>query len=256
MGLVGQKLKQVRLQKGVSLEEAHKKTKIHLNILKAIEEDQLVNLNPVYIKGFIKIYCKFLGVDFRDYISDYKEPKDISPAVSGLQKKPMSLAKRSPLGLFAFGISPRKIKIAAAVILIVIFTGAILFNLGKVISLKHKLLSLKPKPVVASVVKPEKKVEKIKIGGLNSAFVSLRLGIRAREDCWIQLKIDGKVIFQNILRKGRSENWQAKEKIELSLGNAGGVDLEVNGKVISNLGKRGQPLKNILINKEGLLVRR
>ena len=37
----GEKIKSARLQKGLSLEEVHKKTKIHLNILKAIEEDSL-----------------------------------------------------------------------------------------------------------------------------------------------------------------------------------------------------------------------
>jgi hypothetical protein len=81
-----------------------------------------------------------------------------------------------------------------------------------------------------------------------------RLTIRAKENCWIQVKIDGRVVFQNILIKGRSETWQAKNRIELSLGNAGVVDLEANGKFISNLGKRGQPLKNILISKEGLSI--
>src|SRR3989338_7892361 len=84
MESAGAKLKSARLQKGLSLEEAHKKTKIHLNILKAIEEDSLINFSPVYIKGFLKIYCKFLGVDPRDCMPDYKEQKKIS-YVSDLQ---------------------------------------------------------------------------------------------------------------------------------------------------------------------------
>ncbi len=75
MESAGARLKKLRLQKGLSLEEVHKQTKIHLDILKAIEEDSLVNFSPVYIKGFLKIYCKFLGVDPRDCVSDYKEPR-------------------------------------------------------------------------------------------------------------------------------------------------------------------------------------
>jgi hypothetical protein len=68
----------------------------------------------------------------------------------------------------------------------------------------------------------------------------------------MQVRVDGKVAFQNILKKSRAESWQAKERIVLSVANAGVVDLEVNGKLISNLGRRGQALKNITVTKEGL----
>jgi hypothetical protein len=62
-------------------------------------------------------------------------------------------------------------------------------------------------------------------------------------------------MFQNILKKGRSESWQATNKIELSLSNAQAVELEVNGKRISSLGRKAQALKNILITKEGLSIK-
>ena len=64
------------------------------------------------------------------------------------------------------------------------------------------------------------------------------------------------MVFQNILKKGRYESWQADQKIEFSLGNAGVVDLEVNGKLVSNLGRRGQVIKNIVITREGLTIPR
>jgi cytoskeletal protein RodZ len=37
----GARLKQLRLEKGISLEEVQKKTRIHLNVLRAIEGDSL-----------------------------------------------------------------------------------------------------------------------------------------------------------------------------------------------------------------------
>src|SRR3989338_4514467 len=79
MESAGEKLKKLRLEKGLSLEEAHKKTKIHLNILKAIEGDTITNLNPIYLKGFLKIYCNFLGVNPNEYISGYREIKAENP---------------------------------------------------------------------------------------------------------------------------------------------------------------------------------
>ena len=41
----------------------------------------------------------------------------------------------------------------------------------------------------------------------------------------VTLKVDGKIFFQGVLIRGRSESWKAKEKMELSLSNAGAVEL-------------------------------
>ncbi len=252
MESVGTKLKNLRLQKGLSLEEVHKKTKIHLNILKAIEEDSLINFSPVYIKGFLKIYCKFLGVDPRDCIPDYKEPKAKISYVSDFQEKPASSFK-----IPSFKLLPLKaihIKIIVTIILILIFIIG-LFNLGKFISFKASRLSKRAELPAVISSKTDNRVPKPKLQN-SPAVKIITLDIHAKENCFIQVKSDGRVMFQNILKKGRSESWQAKDKIELSLGNAGVVELEVNGKRIPGLDRRGQALKNILITKEGLSVKR
>ena len=250
----GTKLKNLRLQKGLSLEEVHKKTKIHLNILKAIEEDSLINFSPVYIKGFLKIYCKFLGIDPQDIIPDYKESKTKIIYVSDLQEKPASSFKILLLKLFTLKALHIRSKTIVMVVLILIFIIG-LFNLGKFISFKASRLSRRTKlPIVASSkIGNRAPISKLE----NSPAVKIiSLDIYAKENCFIQVKADGRVIFQNILKKGKSESWQAKDKIELSLGNAGVVELEVNGKRISGLGRRGQAIKNILITKEGLNIKR
>jgi len=280
---IGERLKAARLEKGLTLEDVHKKTKIHLNVLKSIEEGSLVNFNPVYIKGFMKIYCKFLGVEYSD---------------GGIAGKPLQAAavrpakeKSSPaVSLPAFNIAPflsgawkficSKAR-PALFALIVIIAIAGLFRIGKFVSsrLRHMpkkaAVSVKAVTPPSRTVKPEKKKEAATVKPVkavmspaaavelpkpqkpeDNAAAGIRLGIRAKDDCWAHVKIDGKTIFQNILKKGRFESWQAKDKIELSLGNAGVVELEVNGKFISSLGRRGQAVKNILITKEGLTTSR
>ena len=255
MESAGAKLKSARLQKGLSLEEVHKKTKIHLNILKAIEEDSLIKFSPVYIKGFLKIYCKFLGVDPRDCMPDYKEPRTKISYVSDLQEKSASSFKTRSLRLFSLKAMHIKPKTIVTVVLILIFIIG-LFNLGKFISFKASRSSRRTAllPSVASS-KPDSRAPISRLQN-SPAIKIITLDIYAKENCFIQVKADGRVIFQNILKKGRSESWQAKDKIELSLGNAGVVELEVNGKRISGLGRRNQAIKNILITKEGLSIKR
>jgi cytoskeletal protein RodZ len=274
---IGERLKKARLEKGLTLEDAHRKTKIHLNILKGIEEGSLVNFSPVYIKGFLKIYCKFLGIEYSDSLLEHRQQPQ--PAMRPIEEKRrcLSVVNARPVCAEALTFIRKRFKAALAIgiILIVIIS---LFNLGKFISLRKfpqtpkkavisaKALSLPLKhkrkseqPAATKSPKPEKPTAIIWPNPQKPAeavFTGIRLGIRAREDCWLQVKSDGKTIFQNILKKGRFENWQAKEKIELSLGNAGVVELEVNGKFISSLGRRGQAVKNILITKEGLTTSR
>jgi cytoskeletal protein RodZ len=275
----GVRLKKVRLEKGITLEEAHKKTKIHLDILKALEEDSVVNLNPIYVKGFLKIYCNFLKVDPRDYITDYKEPATTAQIVKVVEKKvaekeelPESFIKApSRKSIFPSPATTKKIIRILFIAIIVITAVNILFNLGRMIA--HRLTSRRAKASVGRVVKKEKKplaskpeksvvptneakVDKQQVSKGNEITPGIRLAIRAKEDSWIQVKADRRTVFQNILKKGRSESWEAKDKIELSLGNAAGVDLEINSKLIPSLGRRGQVIKNILITKEGLSIKR
>lgn len=284
MESIGTRLRQLRLEKGLSLEDVHKQTKIHLNILKALEEDSLVNFSPIYIKGFLKIYCNFLGIDPKTVISEYKENKNKPEPVTQKeiekenekQAKPLPkvLDKKSLTEFGLFKIIRKNIR--SIILVIVVLIGAlVLFNFSrfvvskislglKKIKSKSSQAALKPKPVKA---KPEKKItiaakpQKAVVEPVVNAekprqaeevISKVRLGVRAKDDCWMQVKADGKTIFQGSLKKGRFENWEAKEKIELSLGNAGVVELEVNNKLISNLGRRGQALKNILITKDGL----
>ncbi|MCM8795894.1 MAG: DUF4115 domain-containing protein [Candidatus Omnitrophica bacterium] len=246
MERIGERLKKIRLQKGLTLEEVHKKTKIHLSILKAIEENQTIDLSPVYLKGFLKIYGKFLGLDPEDYLANYHLPEEgvkIIPGGSALDTRhtpPMFL--RTTYGKLRL-LCGLKIKRIILSIVLAFFLFACLFALGKFISSR---INLTKKP------HERQKVENIPPQAIPSV---IRLSLRAKEDCWVSVKIDGRLVFRNILKKGKFETWQAKERIDFSLGNAGGVDIELNNKVIPPLGRKGQVLKNIVITKEeGLRV--
>ncbi|MFH1640597.1 MAG: RodZ domain-containing protein [Candidatus Omnitrophota bacterium] len=271
MESAGERLKKIRLEKGISLEEVQKKTKIHLDILRAIEEDSLINLSPVYTKGFLKIYCKFLDQDPKDFMGSQSKPQSAQPPAkvssSDVKKAEQPLFLKIALEkISSFKIKPIKIKPVVISVLAVLFIIG-LFNLGKAISATGRKRALRKERQVKTETAKEKtdqpkKQQPAKVPTAPQQTVAsaktepesgIRLGIIARENCYIPyLKTDGKTVFQGVLKKGRSETWQAKNKIEFSLGNAGAVDLEVNGRQIPSLGRRGQAVKNIVIDKEGL----
>ncbi len=257
METIGARLKKIRLEKGRSLEDVHRDTKIHFNVLRALEEDSLVNYSPVYIKGFLKIYCHYLGVNPDEFIIEAKKNKPPIETISEVKKQvlpdnkpPVFIVVLEALLKFIRG----KIKIIIGIV-IVFFLLAGLLKISKFMALKIGQWSKRAKPAAASKA-PKENTAVVKTEDKTSAPSGIKLTIRAKDNCWMQVKSDGKNIFQGILRKGRVEGWKANYKIELSVGNAGILELEVNGKIISSLGRKGQAVKNIVITKDGLTTSR
>ncbi|MCM8797723.1 MAG: DUF4115 domain-containing protein [Candidatus Omnitrophica bacterium] len=257
------RLKKIRLEKGISLEEVQKKTKIHLDILKAIEGDTITNLSPVYLKSFLKIYCRFLGVDPKQYIQEHKDGPvrvELDARYKSKElKKPAQerLFDNAKVSFVSLGVGTKKHKKIFLVAAVVAIALLFIFQLKKVF-IKHKLVVSTDK--MESVVLPKKNLTTlppavVNPGKLQKSPVSeIAVTISAKENCLISLKADGHLVFRRVLEKGRSETWKAKNRIDLYVSNAGGVELVVNGQRFANLGRRGQVIKNIVITKDGLRI--
>lgn len=256
----GAKLKKIRLEMGLSLDEVHKKTKIHPKILKAMEGDGLTDLSPVYLKSFLKIYCHFLGVGPEEFIADFKNPESgikksaIVKASADRAANPVAFLKNAGTKLAISRFINKKTAILAGFALAGVFLLWSVFSLGRFIVSKVSGVFSSRQENVSVPEAPSKKVSQPDVEGKQVS--GIRLIVRAKDNCWVQLKSDGRVVFQRVLEKGRHEVWQAKKEMVLSLGNAGGVELEVNGQLFSNLGKKGQVRKNIIITREGLKIPR
>jgi hypothetical protein len=68
----------------------------------------------------------------------------------------------------------------------------------------------------------------------------LLLEINARSDVWLFITADGEELWQGILRPNQTRQVQAAESIRLTVGNAGGVELMLNGKPLGELGREGE----------------
>jgi cytoskeleton protein RodZ len=68
----------------------------------------------------------------------------------------------------------------------------------------------------------------------------ISLAIVAKEDTWLRITVDGKVILAAVLARGEQRVAAASENAKVLLGNAGGVDIRFNGSDIGTIGPRGQ----------------
>jgi cytoskeletal protein RodZ len=66
------------------------------------------------------------------------------------------------------------------------------------------------------------------------------LNLSATERTWLSITSHGKVIFSGVLEPSQTKTLQGSEVATMKVGNAGGVDVQWNGKSIGPIGARGQ----------------
>jgi hypothetical protein len=66
------------------------------------------------------------------------------------------------------------------------------------------------------------------------------LNLSATEKTWIQITSDGKEIFSGILQPSQTKTLTGTDVAKLRIGNAGGLEIQWNGKAIGPVGPRGQ----------------
>ena len=71
----------------------------------------------------------------------------------------------------------------------------------------------------------------------------LILKASVKERTWVRVTIDNERPKEYTFDPGSSPEWRARGGFELLIGNAGGIDLEYNGKKVEDLGKRGQVIR-------------
>jgi cytoskeleton protein RodZ len=71
---LGRTLRKARTERGVELSEVERATKIRAKFLQAMEEDRWEALPaPVYARGFLDIYARYLGLDEKALLDRYGE---------------------------------------------------------------------------------------------------------------------------------------------------------------------------------------
>ena len=97
MQTIGERLEEARKRKGISVREAAETTKIRGDYLQKFEANSLdIDLPPLYLRGFIRTYAKFLDLDAERLLGDV----DAALAREG---KPQRREHREALGRVDFG---------------------------------------------------------------------------------------------------------------------------------------------------------
>ena len=89
----------------------------------------------------------------------------------------------------------------------------------------------------------------ISLEGSGAAEGQLALDLEATELSWVVVQIDGGSPQEALLRPGEKARWKGQDQFILTLGNAGGVKAELNGKPQKPFGPSGKVARDIVIKR-------
>lgn len=241
---IGAYLKRVRTTCGHTLEDVANVTKINPRYLEAIEKDEFSKIpGDTFLQGFLRSYSRFLNIDEHEITGKLKEINKTELNSLPLNT-PEEYKKDRGSGI---RITPKNIKIilTSAGGLVVILLLVLFFGSGRETSTIQSSRNIHDTSgSVADTVKQGETVP--------ASVQPVVLKVYAKELTWMQANIDGNNIQEKLLKPGEEASWNAHEKIIITVGNAGGVDLEINGKKQEPLGKSGAVLKGVVVTSAGV----
>ena len=244
-----EKLKEARQEKGFDLEEVVEKTKLHPSVIKYIEAGDLDNINPIYLKGYLKIYASFLGVSIGDELQGLVPKKEKKAARIKPDKPPKDKKRRID---FSKIFTPQvKRNIALGAMITLASALLIFFSISLVNIIKNKIASL---PKKESILDLPKQSRSSRTPAKEAPAAEVSVSLRIKRDCFVRVKLDGNLVFEGVLRKGVVESWEAKKEIEFKISDASSVDLEVGGQLYAPLSKIRKPIKSLKVTSEGIFI--
>lgn len=114
------------------------------------------------------------------------------------------------------------------------------------------VVAAKPEPDLVSTASPgtDGPLGGISIEGAGPASDGqLVLDLEANELSWVVVQIDSGSPQEALLRPGEKAHWKGQDQFVLTLGNAGGVKAELNGKPLKPFGPSGKVARDVVIKR-------
>jgi cytoskeletal protein RodZ len=258
---VGETLRRARLEQGLDLRTLAARTKINVKYLEAIEADDRESLpSGFFYKSFVDQYARSLSLDTHEIgaevdrvlSADAPLPLPGYESVTSRNVSPLTFAPRSR--------SLRTYASAAALVLVVAGCAGIYtlwrnwrstFSAQSVIQSVRSLAKTRitqkrtERPLAAIAPVPryvEATASKPPASEPAPPGYKVMLDLLAHEATWVAVSSDGKPVFSGILQPNQSKTVGGKESAKMRVGNAAGIEVRLNGKLLGPLGARGQVL--------------
>jgi cytoskeletal protein RodZ len=229
---IGVTLAAARHAAGMTVAQLSGRTRIRETVIYAIERDDFSLCGgDFYARGHVRNIAKTLGLDPDAIVHQFDEehggvPLPVRAAAVFQAESTIKLRdRRSPNWSTAMAI--------ALAIVAVFGVTRVMSGSGETIATGSEL---KSSPTPKGIASPSTHPNAAKPA---SDLVTLQ--VKANKPSWLEVSDGkGKQMFRGTLPAGRTSTWKAHKEMRVTIGNAGGVDLQVNGKHVGVPGKIGE----------------
>jgi hypothetical protein len=230
MQTIGEKLEEARKRKGISIREAAETTKIRGDYLQKFEANSFdVDLPPLYVRGFLRSYARYLDLEPDRIVSDFD-------ALGGRERKPARRETREVYGRVDFnetastpdsGEAPaaggRSAQEQAVMLKFGLLGGSALVAVIVIILLFKVLFSPSAAKPSSTATGPAPTVQ---------AEVAQTLTLTAIDATRVKVvqDLDGAVLFNGALARGESKSFKKQGKLLITVEAGKNLRMEVNGR--------------------------
>lgn len=269
MPALGERFRAAREARGLSLSDVSEQIRIRSVYLAAIEDENWAAIGaPVYIRGFLKTYARFLGLDADEIVASFTD-RPIPSTVESHEPPSRPSGQPSPPPVEAAPL-PRNLTpilwlaavVAVALIAFVVYNELTIGskNPGAVTPVSSAVPSSAASSLPVALSSPAASETPIaaQMGGTQSPGPSSSsapssspmpssspgsggpntVQVVLSAPSWMRVTVDGNVSMEGTFPAGTSRLFHGKTA-RLRIGNAGGVSVYVDGKGLGKLGADG-----------------
>jgi transcriptional regulator with XRE-family HTH domain len=242
---LGEFLRSARESAGLSIDELADLTSLRPGLIREIEKNNFIHCGgDIYARGHLRNIAAKISVDAQTLIDLYNEEHSTEARTIHdmlVENNVTKLPKERKV------LSWKPLAIASIVILAAIAGGQIIISNSETMATPTVSETPTPPPVATPSAEPtpivEPKVESDATGEMNLTIAA------TRGNSNIDVVVDGKHLFKGPIFQGGSKSFSAPTSISIYLGNAGDLDLTLNGKALAPLGERNQEVRKTFRSK-------
>jgi hypothetical protein len=221
--VIGSSLREARVRQGLDFPEIERSTKIRAKYLKALEDEQFDVLpGETYVKGFLRTYAEYLGLDGQLYLDEFN-----SRYATG-EEEPAPIGRPRVPGHRRVRVGVRPVLVALAVV-----AGLTVLVIAAWPSGSPKTeLPKAPAKKATKRQQPKRKHTAPKREPARVPRANLVL-VANRGDSWIEAHAGsqaGKTLYKQTLQLGQTTHFFGRPRLWLNIGQPASLTWKLNGK--------------------------
>jgi len=229
---IGNSLREARLRQGVDLVEAESSTKIRTKYLRALEEERFELLPAqTYVKGFLRSYAEYLGLDGQLYVDEFN-----SRYVTGEEEPPIRARRNVAAARAQRRVESSVLLVALAGIATATALVFVAWKWGGADPGAIPNLETQPPAETAiapAETEPAKRPARQQSAPQRRPVVIELLATATVGDCWVSVhrgSATGPILYEGTIEQGKSQRFPRAKRLWLNVGAPQNLRVTLNGK--------------------------